>query len=65
MDLTSGTAIYQYKQSLPEWIVNRNTTAEANIRASGEISLGVEILRKIALEIEASKRSKMPEKELK
>ena len=57
-ELDSTTAIYQYKQGLPEWILDSITAAEAAALATSNIKPNVEMLGKMALNIEASKRKK-------
>ena len=60
-ELDSTTAIYQYKQGLPEWILDSITAAEAATLATSNIKPNVEMLGKMALNIEASKRKKSME----
>ena len=57
-ELDSTTAIYQYKQGLPDWILDSITAAEAAALATSNIKPNVEMLGKMALNIEASKRKK-------
>ena len=56
-DLKGEVAVYQYKQGLPEWIADRISTAEAAVVLTGERKAGVEDLGRMALFIEASKKT--------
>src|SRR5271168_1291242 len=60
--LSSETAIYQYKQGLPEWMLNSIASAEAATLASGNQLPGVEILGRMSLQIETSRKVKIIDK---
>ena len=57
-ELNSSTAIYQYKQGLSNWVLERITAAEAAALATTGNKPDVEILGKMALSIEANRRKK-------
>src|SRR5271168_319404 len=56
--LSSETAIYQYKQGLPEWMLDSIASAKAATMASGGQLPGVEILGRMSLQIETSRKVK-------
>ena len=60
--LSSETAIYQYKQGLPEWMLDSIVSTEAATLANGGELPGVEILGKISLQIETSRKVKIADK---